>query len=218
MPLASEALRGEGATLVDENGERFMAGFGRAELEPRDVVFRAIWTHMAKGHRVFLDARQSIGSHFAKEFPAINAVCLSAGIDAATAPIPVRPAAHYHMGGIKVNAAGAEFAERFCGPAAKWRRPDCMAPTVLPAIRCWKPRSSANAWQTTSKISASPSAGSESTDPRTTENTVENDNANVRDIMSSYVGVLRDAPGHGESRSPPWRRSPCMTTRRWLPS
>lgn len=120
MPLASEALRGEGTILVDENGERVMAGFKRAELEPRDVVSRAIWAHMNKGHRVYLDARQSLGENFTKRFPAIHAVCLSAGIDPARAPIPVRPAAHYHMGGVAVDATGRSSVQGLwaCGEVA----------------------------------------------------------------------------------------------------
>ena len=101
MPLASEALRGEGAILVDETGTRFIH-----ELPPRDVVTRAIWQQISKGRRVFLDARQAIGDTFAARFPAIHAICLSAGIDPATMPIPVRPAAHYHMGGIRTDAKG----------------------------------------------------------------------------------------------------------------
>src|ERR1700722_2913774 len=55
MPLATEALRGDGAILIDETGTRFMAGYGRAELEPRDIVARAVWQHLGEGHRVFLD-------------------------------------------------------------------------------------------------------------------------------------------------------------------
>jgi L-aspartate oxidase len=73
MPLVSEAVRGEGATLIDETGFRFMAGQGRAELEPRDIVSRAVWAHMQAGHRVFLDARTAIGAGFAAHFPSIAA-------------------------------------------------------------------------------------------------------------------------------------------------
>ncbi len=61
LPLVSEAVRGEGAILIDETGERFMRGQGRAELEPRDVVARAVWRHGRAGHRVFLDARHCLG-------------------------------------------------------------------------------------------------------------------------------------------------------------
>ena len=120
MPLASEALRGEGAVLIDENGDRFMQGIGRAELEPRDVVARVLHAHMNKGHRVFLDARAAIGENFAARFPGIHAACIAAGIDPARAPIPVRPAAHYHMGGVAVDARGRSSIEGLwaCGEVA----------------------------------------------------------------------------------------------------
>ncbi len=101
MPLASEALRGEGCVLIDEQGERFVD-----ELQPRDVVSRAIWQHTASGSSVFLDARTALGDKFAEKFPAIYAQCMSAGIDPAHQPIPVRPAAHYHMGGVVTDEWG----------------------------------------------------------------------------------------------------------------
>ncbi|MBV1832769.1 L-aspartate oxidase [Novacetimonas pomaceti] len=101
MPLISEAVRGEGAVLIDEGGERFTA-----ELAARDIVSRAVWRHMRAGHHVFLDARQVLGTRFATRFPAIDALCRAQGIDPARQPIPVRPAAHYHMGGIVVDGRG----------------------------------------------------------------------------------------------------------------
>jgi L-aspartate oxidase len=106
MKLISEAVRGEGAVLVDETGRRFLADQPGAELAPRDVVARGIWRHIAMGHRVFLDARQKPGADFARRFPAIAGFCRAAAIDPATQLIPVRPAAHYHMGGIAVDGAG----------------------------------------------------------------------------------------------------------------
>src|SRR6266851_3314398 len=120
MPLVSEAVRGEGAVLVDEAGTRFMAGLGRAELEPRDVVSRAVSAHITAGHRVFLDARQSLGADFARHFPGITARCRAAGIDPAIQPIPVRPAVHYHMGGIAVDAEGRSTVDGLwaCGEVA----------------------------------------------------------------------------------------------------
>lgn len=100
-PLATEALRGEGATLVDETGRRFLVGIHpAAELAPRDVVARAIHREIGNGHRVFLDCRSAIGARFAADFPTVDAACRSAGIDPVRQPIPVAPAAHYHMGGI----------------------------------------------------------------------------------------------------------------------
>jgi L-aspartate oxidase len=106
MPLLTEAIRGDGAILIDETGERFMAHEPGAELARRDVVARAVWHHLAQGHRVFLDARTNPGKDFAQRYPVISAFCKMAGIDPAFVPIPVRPAAHYHMGGIAVDVAG----------------------------------------------------------------------------------------------------------------
>ncbi|MDE1569449.1 L-aspartate oxidase [Aquabacter sediminis] len=106
MPLATEALRGAGAILVDETGERFMAHVPGRELAPRDVVARAIHARILAGHRVFLDARPALGAHFARHFPSVAQLCRTNGIDPEKDAIPVRPAAHYHMGGIKVDGAG----------------------------------------------------------------------------------------------------------------
>ena len=106
-PLATEALRGEGATLINEVGERFMlARHPLAELAPRDIVARGVFAEIAAGRGAFLDARAALGAHFAEKFPTVHASCIAAGIDPAKQPIPVAPAAHYHMGGIAVDARG----------------------------------------------------------------------------------------------------------------
>jgi L-aspartate oxidase len=120
MRLVSEAVRGEGAVLVDETGTRFMARIDGAELAPRDVVARAVAAHLKKGHRVFLDARQCIGAAFSKRFPAIAASCHEAGVDPTREAIPVRPAVHYHMGGIAVDCQGRSTVPGLwaCGEAA----------------------------------------------------------------------------------------------------
>ena len=111
-PLATEALRGEGAVLINETGERFMPSVhGDAELAPRDVVARAIHRQVVAGHDVFLDCRTAIGEKFAAHFPTVYAACRSAGIDPARQPIPVAPAAHYHMGGIASDAQGRSSLE-----------------------------------------------------------------------------------------------------------
>jgi L-aspartate oxidase len=107
MPLVTEAVRGEGATLVNDLGERFMLGVHRdAELAPRDVVARAIFEQLQRGRVVGLDAREAIGDAFPQEFPTVFGFCESAGIDPRTQRIPVAPAAHYHMGGIAVDEWG----------------------------------------------------------------------------------------------------------------
>ena len=106
-PLATEALRGEGAVLVNADGQRFMARYHPdAELAPRDVVARAIHAERDAGRGAFLDATQAVGAHFPEEFPAVFAACMSGGIDPRVQPIPVVPACHYHMGGIATDAVG----------------------------------------------------------------------------------------------------------------
>ena len=106
-PLASEALRGEGATLIDEAGRRFMPEIDPlAELAPRDVVARAIHRRIGAGHRVFLNTRAALGPRYAEEFPTVAGYCREAGIDPLTQPIPVAPVQHYHMGGIRTDAEG----------------------------------------------------------------------------------------------------------------
>jgi L-aspartate oxidase len=106
-PLATEALRGEGATLINDKGERFMlARHPLAELAPRDIVARGVFAEIAAGHGAFLDAREALGARFAEKFPTVYASCMAAGIDPEKQPIPVAPAAHYHMGGIAVDVHG----------------------------------------------------------------------------------------------------------------
>lgn len=100
-PLATEALRGEGARIVNGEGEAFVSN-----LAPRDVVARAIHLERAAGRGAFLDAREAVGAHFPTAFPTVFEACMSAGIDPRQAPIPVAPAAHYHMGGLVTDIWG----------------------------------------------------------------------------------------------------------------
>lgn len=106
-PLATEALRGEGAVMVNNAGERFMLKLHKdAELAPRDVVARGVFAELVAGRRPALDATQAVGAHFPERFPAVYAACRAAGIDPVIHPIPVTPAEHYHMGGVKTDADG----------------------------------------------------------------------------------------------------------------
>ena len=106
-PLATEALRGEGATLINRTGERFMAAQHEdGELGPRDIVARAVFREIKAGRGAFLDCRKAVGARFARSFPTVYQRCIDAGIDPVRDPIPVAPAQHYHMGGIHTDANG----------------------------------------------------------------------------------------------------------------
>lgn len=106
MPLATEALRGEGARLIDRDGRFLLGEAADADLKPRDVVARAVHAAVADGRGAFLDARAAIGAAFPHEFPAVFAACMGAGLDPRITPIPVAPGAHYHMGGIAAELDG----------------------------------------------------------------------------------------------------------------
>jgi L-aspartate oxidase len=107
LALVSEAVRGEGATLLNADGERFMAKKHKlAELAPRDIVARHIFREQMRTGGVFLDARETLGKEFPKRFPGIFALCRARGIDPRKDLIPVTPAAHYMMGGIVVDLRG----------------------------------------------------------------------------------------------------------------
>jgi L-aspartate oxidase len=106
-PLATEALRGDGAILVNTAGQRFMQAIHKdAELAPRDVVARGVFSEVKAGRGAFLDTRVAIGVTFPEKFPTVYAHCKAFGIDPVTDLIPVVPAEHYHMGGIQTDAKG----------------------------------------------------------------------------------------------------------------
>lgn len=109
QPLVSEAVRGEGAYLVDADGVRFMQGQHElAELAPRDIVAKGIMRRMQEqgAQHMYLDARHFGARMWEQRFPTILAACRSHGIDPVTEPIPVAPAAHYASGGVRTDLHG----------------------------------------------------------------------------------------------------------------
>ena len=190
MPLLTEAIRGDGATLIDETGRRFMADQPSAELAPRDIVARAVWRHRAAGHRTFLDARKHPGADFAQRYPVISAFCKMAGIDPVTDPIPIRPAVHYHMGGIAVDGHGRSTVQGLwaCGEAARTGLHGAnrlASNSLMEAIVCAR-------WvaESIEGVSAGPRAMlSDDTMPPAS------DPSAVRPILTPGLGVLRDRDG-----------------------
>ncbi|MDX8521956.1 L-aspartate oxidase [Mesorhizobium dulcispinae] len=187
MPLVSEAVRGEGAVLVDEHGRRFLADTPAGELAPRDVVARGVWHQLGAGHRVFLDARQCLGPRFAERFPAIALLCHEAGIDPAREPIPVRPAAHYHMGGVAVDTEGRSSLRGLwaCGEVAR---------TGLHGANRLASNSLVEAVTSASWVAASVAAASPSAHKRLKPAIVppRPDASRIRPIASHALGIERD--------------------------
>ncbi len=123
LALISEAVRGEGAVLLNGEGIRFMPPRHRlAELAPRDVVAREIFRERQRTGAVYLDARRlEGGAEFSDRFPGIFALCRARGIDPRTDLIPVTPAAHYMMGGVVVDLVGRSSMARLyaCGEVSR---------------------------------------------------------------------------------------------------
>lgn len=105
LPLVTEALRGAGARLIDAEGASLMDGVHPlGDLAPRDIVARRVWQACRDGG-AWLDAHR-IGAAFPSQFPTVFRACMERGIDPRVQPIPVAPAAHFHMGGVAVDAEG----------------------------------------------------------------------------------------------------------------
>ena len=121
--LITEAIRGEGGILVDANHHPFMSEYHEMkDLAPRDIVSRAIYAQLAKTNRtcVYLDVRHLDQTWFAQRFPTISQVCRSFDIDTSKDLIPVRPSAHYMIGGVKTDVNGCTSLENLycCGEAS----------------------------------------------------------------------------------------------------
>ena len=191
-PLATEALRGEGATLINGAGERFMLKRDPlGELAPRDIVARGVFAENASGRGAFLDATKAVGAEFASRFPTVYASCIAGGIDPATQPIPIAPAAHYHMGGIAVDEQG-----RASLPGL-WAAGECAATGVHGANRLASNSLLEAAVYgarvahdiLVSALPASRVAASTAREGKTIPSPRERE---LRALMTSHVGVVRD--------------------------
>lgn len=192
MPLATEALRGEGARLIDRHGDYLLGPEHDADLKPRDIVARAVHLAVSEGRGAFLDARTAIGQHFPTEFPAVFAACMRAGIDPRESPIPVAPAAHYHMGGI---AAGPDGHTTLPGLYAVG---ECASTGVHGANRLASNSllEAASFGRRTGRAAAAETLhdGSVIVPPAPSDLSSEA-LATLRAVMSDDVGVVRDATG-----------------------
>jgi L-aspartate oxidase len=147
--------------------------------------------HLAAGHCVFLDAQQALGDGFARRFPGIAGTCRRAGIDPAKQPIPVAPAAHFHMGGVAVDATGRTSVDGLwaCGEVASTGLHGAnrlASNSLLEAACCAR-------WVAEDVAAASALAGGRSMPTPTLPPPV--DPSAVRPIMSRQVGLLRDREG-----------------------
>ena len=199
-PLATEALRGEGATLVNADGSRFMADIHeRGDLAPRDIVARAVHRERFEGRGAFLDCRGEIGAAMATSFPTVHTFCLNAGIDPETDLIPVAPAAHYHMGGVLTDAIGRTSLDGLwaCGEVASTGvhganrlASNSLLEAVVFAARVARDISSSHLSQLSLSSARLTRLPSPATDRLSEAETTE-----VRRIMSEHVGVERNAAG-----------------------
>ncbi|PRX08098.1 UNVERIFIED_ORG: L-aspartate oxidase [Martelella mediterranea] len=189
LPLISEAVRGEGAILVDDRGERFLAGIPGAELAPRDVVARAIAAEMALGRKVFLDAPPALRARFATRFPAITGICARAGIDPATDRIPVRPAEHYHMGGVATDIDARTTV------SGLWAVGECAATGLHGANRLASNsllEAAAAGLAAARDIAARPGIATSHSIATAVPPAAQTDR--VRSIVSRHLGVIRNGP------------------------
>ena len=196
-PLATEALRGEGAILTNNRGERFMQALHPdAELAPRDIVARAIFAQTKAGLRPVLDTRDVLGEAIKTKYPAVADACARNGIDPAIDPIPVAAAAHYHMGGIATDTEGRASLGNLwvCGEAsstglhgANRLASNGLLEALVFARICADGIAAAVPETTAPPIAIAFEQGGTPPDPASV--------AELRHTMTDHVGVVRNADG-----------------------
>ncbi|NPU09829.1 L-aspartate oxidase [Bradyrhizobium sp. 83002] len=200
-PVVSESLRGAGATLINRRGQRFMLPrHPLVDLAPRDTVSRGIMAELSAGRGAFLDARDVLDDDVAERYPMLHKACVAAGLDPTRQPIPVAPAAHFHMGGLAIDSRGRTSLEGLwaAGEVAATATDGAnhIAGNALLAALVFANRI---AEDISGRTLASPAAlrniafaEPAGADPSLTERT-------LREIMTSRVGVIRDEDGLAEA-------------------
>jgi L-aspartate oxidase len=196
-PLATEALRGAGAHLVNREGQRFMADIHPlAELAPRDIVARAIFAQTQAGLRPMLDTRGALGAAVLSNYPAVAAACARNSIDLENQPIPVAAAAHYHMGGVATDAHGRSSLGGLwvCGEASSTglHGANRLASNGLLEALVFARRAAMDMLE---NCVASDATEGTLPDLPPGETPDENLITKLRRTMTDHVGVLRDAQG-----------------------
>ena len=194
-PLATEALRGEGAYLVNSRGERFMLDYHEAaELAPRDVVSRGIFAQIQKGQKTYLDCRHIDTAHF----PALLQAAGRAGLNPKRDLIPVMPAVHYHMGGVATDLNGraslhglwvaGEAAATGLHGANRLASNSLMEAIVMGARAAEDIAAFVAKGQPAPRITLSDL-------PKLPAADMENERQQLREIMTDLVGVIRNEQG-----------------------
>jgi L-aspartate oxidase len=196
-PLATEALRGAGAHLINSEGARFMTEVHPlAELAPRDIVARAIFAQTQAGLRPMLDTRAALGPAVLAEYPAVAAACARNGIDPVIQPIPVAAAAHYHMGGVATDAHGRSSLAGLwvCGEASSTglHGANRLASNGLLEALVFARRAAQDMLE---ECSTGDSGAVTLPNLPAGETPDETLVAQLRQTMTAHVGVLRDAEG-----------------------
>lgn len=190
-PLATEALRGEGARLIDGQGRFLLGEADDADLKPRDVVARAVHAACADGRGAFLDARTAIGDEFPHAFPAVFGACMRAGLDPRVSPIPVMAACHYHMGGIAADADGRTSV------AGLYAVGECAATGVHGANRLASNSllEAAAFGRRAGRSAAQEVGGGRPLNIEISPDLPDAATAELRTAMTAHAGVVRDAQG-----------------------